>query len=79
MFTLQLSRLFITSHYDKVSTVGHVLSNEIPDLTVQEMQKLKQLVDTLNVELYNPAGLNILWPRNVAFLYVRFYLLCCCL
>ncbi|KNZ78209.1 Golgin subfamily A member 7 [Termitomyces sp. J132] len=60
ILTFQLSRLLITSHYDKASTGN------------QEMQKLQQLVDTLNVELYNPAGLNILWPRNVAFLYVRF-------
>ncbi|KAG6902969.1 hypothetical protein C0995_008542 [Termitomyces sp. Mi166 len=52
VLTLQLSRLFVTSHYDK------------------EMQKLRQLVDSLNVELYNPVGLNILWPRNVAFLYL---------
>ncbi|KAG5654345.1 hypothetical protein H0H81_004299 [Sphagnurus paluster] len=51
VFTLQLSRLFVTPHYT--------------------MRLLQQLIETLNVELYNPVGLNILWPRNVAFLYVR--------
>lgn len=34
------------------------------------MNKLKQLIEQLNSELYNPVGLNILWPHNVAFLYV---------
>ena len=34
------------------------------------MNRLKQLIEQLNSELYNPVGLNILWPRNVAFLYV---------
>jgi len=53
VFTLQLSRLFITPHFDK------------------EMQRLRTLIDNLNTELYNPAGLNILWPRNVAFLYLE--------
>lgn len=28
------------------------------------------MIDQLNAKLYNPVGLNILWPRNVAFLYV---------
>ncbi|KAG6891007.1 hypothetical protein C0992_011284 [Termitomyces sp. T32_za158] len=71
VLTLQLSRLFITSHYHKASTGALVLPIKIPDMAVQEMQKLQQLVDTLNVELYNPAGLNILWPQNVAFLYLE--------
>jgi len=53
VLTLQLSRLFLTSHYEK------------------EMQRLQCLIDGLNVELYNPVGLNILWPRNVAFLYLE--------
>ncbi|KAJ7630411.1 Golgin subfamily A member 7/ERF4 family-domain-containing protein [Roridomyces roridus] len=52
VFTLQLSRLLFTSHYEK------------------EMRRLQQLVDDLNAEVYNPVGLNILWPRKVAFLFV---------
>ncbi|GLB36611.1 putative golgin subfamily A member 7/ERF4 family protein [Lyophyllum shimeji] len=53
VLTLQLSRLFLTSHYE------------------QQMRKLQSLIDELNVALYNPVGLNILWPRNVAFLYLE--------
>ncbi|TRM62926.1 hypothetical protein BD626DRAFT_496998 [Schizophyllum amplum] len=34
------------------------------------MQRLRSLMDELNVELYNPAGLNMLWPGKVAFLFV---------
>ncbi|KAF8887714.1 Golgin subfamily A member 7/ERF4 family-domain-containing protein [Infundibulicybe gibba] len=53
VFSLQLSRLFIPSHYEK------------------EMQCLRYLVDDLNTGLYNPVGLNILWPQSVAFLYLE--------
>ena len=35
------------------------------------MIRLEQLIDELNVGTFNPVGLNILWPRNVAFLYVK--------
>ena len=37
---------------------------------LQEMEKLKALIDELNVQIYNPVGLNIKWPRSVAFLFV---------
>ncbi|TDL15849.1 hypothetical protein BD410DRAFT_822977 [Rickenella mellea] len=37
----------------------------------KEMLKLKQLLDRLNTELYHPRGLHILWPRNVAFLFLE--------
>ncbi|KAJ7652017.1 Golgin subfamily A member 7/ERF4 family-domain-containing protein [Mycena polygramma] len=53
VFTLQLSRLILTSHYEK------------------EMRRLQLLIDELNVQVYNPAGLNILWPRKVAFLFME--------
>jgi hypothetical protein len=33
--------------------------------------RLQHLIDELNVGTFNPVGLNILWPRNVAFLYVN--------
>lgn len=36
------------------------------------MKRLKLLFDELNSGLYNPAGLNLLWPGKVAFLYVSF-------
>ncbi|KAK0446472.1 uncharacterized protein EV420DRAFT_904670 [Desarmillaria tabescens] len=51
--TLYLSRLIITSHYEK------------------EMKRLRLLFDELNTGLYNPAGLNLLWPSKVAFLYME--------
>jgi hypothetical protein len=34
------------------------------------MQKLQHSIDELNVKLYNPVGLHILWPRKVAFMFV---------
>ena len=37
----------------------------------QEMERLRYLFDDLNAGLYNPVGLNVLWPRDVAFLFVR--------
>ncbi|KAL1662184.1 Golgin subfamily A member 7/ERF4 family-domain-containing protein [Schizophyllum commune] len=53
VLTLQLSRLFVQSYYDRM------------------MRRLKNLIDELNVEIYNPVGLNILWPRKVAFLFLE--------
>ncbi|EKM60490.1 uncharacterized protein PHACADRAFT_85414, partial [Phanerochaete carnosa HHB-10118-sp] len=52
IFTLQLSRLVLSSHYEK------------------EMQKLQQAIGELNAKVYNPVGLNILWPRKMAFMFV---------
>ncbi|KAJ6519236.1 Golgin subfamily A member 7/ERF4 family-domain-containing protein [Mycena sanguinolenta] len=52
VFTLQLSRVLLTSHYEK------------------EMGQLLLLIQGLNERVYNPVGLNILWPRRVAFLFV---------
>lgn len=37
----------------------------------KEMGRLAQLLDALNAELYNPRGLNILWPRRSAFLFLE--------
>jgi len=53
VFTLQLSRLAQTSHYEK------------------EMRRLRRMIDDLNAEMYNPVGLNILWPESVAFLFLE--------
>ncbi|KAJ7771952.1 Golgin subfamily A member 7/ERF4 family-domain-containing protein [Mycena maculata] len=53
VLTLQLSRVLVTSHYEK------------------EMHRLQQLLEQLNAEVYNPVGLNILWPRRVAFLFME--------
>jgi len=35
------------------------------------MRKLAQFIDRLNLELYNPRGLNILWPRKSAFMFLE--------
>lgn len=37
---------------------------------VQEMAKLQKLLESVNAETFNPAGLNILPPRRSAFLFV---------
>ncbi|KAF8665163.1 hypothetical protein AX16_000628 [Volvariella volvacea WC 439] len=50
--TLQLSRLFVSTHFDR------------------ELERLRGLIDELNAQTFNPNGLNILWPGNVAFLFV---------
>lgn len=34
------------------------------------MERLQQVIGELNRRLYNPVGLNILWPRRVAFMFV---------
>lgn len=52
-FTLQLSRLVTTTHYEK------------------EMKRLHRLVDGMNRNTFNPVGLNIVWPKNVAFLFLE--------
>jgi hypothetical protein len=48
------------------------MGDKHPDIrsSFQEMKRLEELIVQLNRELYNPVGLNILWPRNVAFLFV---------
>ena len=40
--------------------------------TTKEMIRLRHLIDDLNMRTFNPVGLNILWPKNVGFLYVSF-------
>ena len=34
------------------------------------MKRLQRLIDDLNRQLFNLAGLNMLWPRKVGFLFV---------
>lgn len=36
------------------------------------MHRLQACIEELNRALYNPVGLNILWPYKVAFLFVSF-------
>ncbi|EGN94093.1 hypothetical protein SERLA73DRAFT_96909 [Serpula lacrymans var. lacrymans S7.3] len=37
----------------------------------KEMKRLQRAIDDLNASIYNPVGLNILWPRRVAFLFLE--------
>jgi len=37
----------------------------------KELKRLRAVIDDLNVMLYNPVGLNILWPGDVAFLFLE--------
>ncbi|KAG8905428.1 hypothetical protein FRB99_008974 [Tulasnella sp. 403] len=37
----------------------------------KEMRRLARLFDRLNKEVYNPVGLNLLWPRKVGFLFLE--------
>ncbi|KAG1845095.1 Golgin subfamily A member 7/ERF4 family-domain-containing protein [Suillus subalutaceus] len=41
----------------------------------KEMRRLKQKIERINTQIYNPVGLNILWPRNVAFLFVSIFII----
>ncbi|KLO11275.1 hypothetical protein SCHPADRAFT_855599 [Schizopora paradoxa] len=37
----------------------------------KEMSRLQKIIADLNVQLYNPVGLNILWPKSSAFLFLE--------
>ncbi|KAH9043789.1 Golgin subfamily A member 7/ERF4 family-domain-containing protein [Lactarius pseudohatsudake] len=37
----------------------------------REMNRLRRHMDDLNHRLFNPTGLNILWPRKVGFLFLE--------
>ncbi|KEP54599.1 coiled-coil vesicle tethering family A protein [Rhizoctonia solani 123E] len=43
----------------------------VPSHYDKEMQRLRLLIDQLNREVYNPQGLNILWPQRSAFLFLE--------
>lgn len=70
VFTLQLSTVLLTSHYEKVDFLLVCFSSI--DTCIQEMKRLQQLFDQLNMDVYNPSGLNLLWPDRVAFLFVSY-------
>lgn len=37
----------------------------------KEMRRLRRLIDAINKNTFNPVGLNIVWPKNVAFLFLE--------
>ena len=34
------------------------------------MRRLREHIANVNKKVFNPVGLNILWPKNVAFMFV---------
>ncbi|KAG9099905.1 hypothetical protein FS749_000092 [Ceratobasidium sp. UAMH 11750] len=43
----------------------------VPSHYDREMHRLRLLINQLNREVYNPQGLNILWPQRSAFLFLE--------
>jgi len=74
-FTLQFSRLVTVTHYEKVCPRSRQHAAQWILISAgfngtQEMSRLHQLIDAMNKTTFNPVGLNIVWPRNVAFIFV---------
>lgn len=69
IFSLQIARLFITPHYDTVKDLAYQGDITCSSLQ-QEMRKLEELFKGLNLQLYNPVGLNLLWPKSNGFQFV---------
>lgn len=57
----------VALHQGERSTVMSIVMSET---LLQEMRRLQQKIEEQNTQLYNPVGLNILWPQKVAFLFV---------
>jgi len=57
-----ISLAFLTFQLSKLVKTSHY---------EKEMRRLKELIDSLNVELFNPVGLNMVWPRKVAFMFLE--------
>ena len=65
--------LFLETHHDKVGPPEfNILIPRWIDFHgfVKEMRRLGALIDEKNTTMYHPQGLHILWPRNVAFMFV---------
>ncbi|OSX68061.1 hypothetical protein POSPLADRAFT_1177077 [Postia placenta MAD-698-R-SB12] len=74
-----INEILISAH-----SLGHsFLDNTLSFFTLQasrlvkmshyekEMRRLQRLIEDRNARLYNPVGLNILWPRRVAFMFLE--------
>ncbi|KAJ3551180.1 hypothetical protein NM688_g4858 [Phlebia brevispora] len=74
-----INERLIEAHSLKHSLVDNALSFftlqlsrfVMPSHYEKEMRRLHQVINELNTQLYNPAGLNILWPRDVAFMFLE--------
>ncbi|PFH50726.1 hypothetical protein AMATHDRAFT_144367 [Amanita thiersii Skay4041] len=78
-----INEILISAHSLRSSFVDNILAVFTLQLSrliyvshyKKEMRRLREVISELNEGLYNPVGLNILWPRNVAFLYVSLRLM----
>ncbi|KAG1722505.1 Golgin subfamily A member 7/ERF4 family-domain-containing protein [Suillus lakei] len=76
-----INELLISAHSARHSFIYNFLAVATLHLSTflltshydKEMRRLKQRIEGINTQIYNPVGLNILWPRNVAFLFVRVF------
>jgi hypothetical protein len=74
-----INELLISAHSFRHTMIDNLLSIftlQLSPLLVgshydREMKRLQQLFDELNMEIYNPLGLNLLWPHKVAFLFLE--------
>ncbi|KAG8931482.1 hypothetical protein FRC02_002661 [Tulasnella sp. 418] len=74
----EINEVLISAHSLRHSALEHVLGVMTLYLSVlviethyeKEMKRLARLFERLNAEVYNPVGLNLLWPRKTAFMFV---------
>lgn len=74
-----INELLISAHSARHSFIYNFLAVATLHLSTliltshydKEMRRLKQKIEGINTQIYNPVGLNILWPRNVAFLFLE--------
>ncbi|KAJ1310909.1 hypothetical protein OPQ81_009423 [Rhizoctonia solani] len=65
-------RLFPSFVYNSVAILTLYISTFfVSSHYDKEMRRLRLLIDQLNREVYNPQGLNILWPQRTAFLFLE--------
>ncbi|TCD71464.1 hypothetical protein EIP91_010170 [Steccherinum ochraceum] len=57
-----INEILISAHSLRLVTKSHY---------EKEMHRLRQCIDEINKSLYNPLGLNILWPHKVAFMFLE--------
>lgn len=77
--TNDINEILISAHSARHSFIYNFLAVATLHLSTffltshydKEMRRLKQKIEEMNTQTYNPVGLNILWPRNVAFLFLE--------
>lgn len=81
VLTFYILPLFLQTHYEKVGARNQRLAMILQlfeplrfSPILQEMKSFEDMLVTVNQSIFNPAGLNILHPRKVAFLFVSIFL-----